>query len=70
MTRVTVRPELLRWAKERSGVSETALKRRFPKFDEWERGASQPTLKQLEGYAKATHTPFGRRSLNKLRMMP
>ena len=59
MTRVTIRPEMLRWAKERSGVSQADLKKRFPKFDEWERGASQPTLKQLEGYAKATHTPFG-----------
>ena len=59
MTRVTIRPELLRWAKERSGVSQADLKKRFPKLEEWERGAAQPTLKQLEGYAKATHTPFG-----------
>ncbi len=59
MTRVSIKPELLRWAKERSGVSESDLKKRFPKFEEWERGVIQPTLKQLEGYAKATHTPFG-----------
>lgn len=59
MTRVTIRPELLRWAKERSGVSEADLKKRFPKIEEWESGVIQPTLKQLEGYAKATHTPFG-----------
>jgi transcriptional regulator with XRE-family HTH domain len=25
----------------------------------WERGERQPTLKQLENYAQATHTPIG-----------
>ncbi|MDR4493009.1 MAG: ImmA/IrrE family metallo-endopeptidase [Nitrospirales bacterium] len=40
-------------------MSEADLKKRFPKIEEWESGVIQPTLKQLEGYAKATHTPFG-----------
>lgn len=59
MIRVDVRPELLRWAQDRSGVAATSLARRFPKLDAWERGADRPTLKQLESFAGATHTPFG-----------
>lgn len=57
--RVDVRPELLRWAKERARADEEALVRRFPKLPEWERGDLSPTLKQLEGFARATHTPIG-----------
>jgi len=32
---------------------------RFPQFPRWERGEKQPTVNQLEAFAKATHTPFG-----------
>lgn len=59
MMRVEVRPELLRWARERSGLDIPALARRFPHLDSWERGEAHPTLKQLEGFAKATYTPVG-----------
>ena len=59
MTRVEVRPELLRWARERSRVSNATLRRRFPQLASWERRAAQPTLKQLENFAKATFTPVG-----------
>ena len=59
MIRVDVRPHILRWARERSGQSLDALERRFPKLDAWERGVAQPTLKQLEFFAKATYTPIG-----------
>ena len=51
--RVPVRPELLRWARERSKLGEDDIQRRFPHFDEWERGDAQPTFKQLEAFAKA-----------------
>jgi Zn-dependent peptidase ImmA (M78 family) len=40
-------------------LPEADILRRFPKLDQWERGAAQPTLKQLEAFAKATHTPIG-----------
>ncbi len=59
MDRVEVSPELLRWARERAGLSIAALTRRFPKMQEWERGEVNPTLKQLERLAKATYTPVG-----------
>lgn len=59
MNRVEVKPDLLRWARERAGLSTGALARRFPKLEAWERGALHPTLKQLEGFARATHTPVG-----------
>lgn len=35
------------------------LTSRFAKLPEWEKGASQPTLKQIEALAKATLTPIG-----------
>jgi Zn-dependent peptidase ImmA (M78 family)/transcriptional regulator with XRE-family HTH domain len=59
MTRVAVRPELLRWARERADLSVDALARRFPRLEDWESGSAQPTLKQLEKYASATRTPVG-----------
>ena len=59
MNRVPVQPHLLRWARERAGYSADALTDRFPKLEEWERGKVQPTLKQVEAFAKATRTPVG-----------
>jgi Zn-dependent peptidase ImmA (M78 family) len=59
MTRVEVRPELLRWARERAALSLDALARRIPQLPAWERGEARPTLKQIERFAKATHTPVG-----------
>ena len=59
MNRVAVEPALLYWARERAGRSVADLQKRFPKLDAWERGAVQPTLKQLEAFAQATYTPVG-----------
>ena len=57
--RVEVKPELIRWARERSRRTITKLAILFPKLELWERGEVKPTLKQLEDFAKATHTPIG-----------
>lgn len=35
------------------------LLRPFPKLDEWERGETRPTLKQVEDYARRTRVPVG-----------
>ncbi len=54
-----VAPRLLVWARERSGLSVDDLTHKFPKLAEWESGEWAPTLKQLEDFARATHTPVG-----------
>jgi transcriptional regulator with XRE-family HTH domain len=40
-------------------IEPAALAERFPRLDAWEQGEVQPTLKQLEGFANATHAPIG-----------
>jgi Zn-dependent peptidase ImmA (M78 family) len=59
MPHVEVKPELLRWAQERSGRSNDELAHRFKNFPLWENGQKMPTLKQLEAFATATYTPIG-----------
>lgn len=57
--RVEVRPELLDWARERAGLSVNAIVQRLPQFAQWERREVQPTLRQLEQFARLTYTPIG-----------
>ena len=57
--RVEVKPALFDFARERSGIPPQDWDRRFPKFDAWRAGTRQPTLKQLEDFARKTHTPIG-----------
>lgn len=59
MTRASVKPELLQWARERSRVAQEALAKKFKKLPEWESGETQPTLKQVEAFAHAVHVPVG-----------
>ena len=57
--RVPVNPELLHWALRRSGRTPEGLSGRFKKLTDWLEGKVQPTLKQLEDFASATHTGIG-----------
>ena len=57
--RVDIKPELLHWAMERSGVDSAVLFSRFSKLGAWLDRSVKPTLKQVEAFARATHTPFG-----------
>lgn len=57
--RVAVEPELWRWSLERSGRPVENLVGRFPRLPAWQAGAAEPTLKQLEDFARATRTPIG-----------
>ena len=59
MNWIGVEPELLRWARERSGREASYLRKRFPKLEAWERGSALPTFRQLEEFAKATYSPIG-----------
>jgi hypothetical protein len=52
-TRIPVNLELLTWAGERAGLDMLALVGRSPKLSEWESGELQPTLRQLEDFARA-----------------
>lgn len=56
---VDVSPELLRWARERSMIERDVLEDRFPKLRAWEAREAKPTLRQLEDFSRATHTPVG-----------
>jgi Zn-dependent peptidase ImmA (M78 family) len=65
MDRVAIKPELLRWALDRVGLDVADLEHKFPRLAAWERSEAQPTLKQVEAFAKATHTPVGYLFLDK-----
>ncbi len=53
--RVPVNPELLHWALRRSGRTPEGLSSRFKKLGDWLEGRVQPTLNQLEDFARATN---------------
>ena len=56
--RMKVRPELLQWACRRRQADPAELRKRFPKYDDWENGNNHPTFRQLEAFAKFTQVPF------------
>lgn len=45
---IPVTPDTLKWARERSGFDIGEISEKFPKINEWEKGDSYPTYKQLE----------------------
>ncbi|MCJ1698518.1 ImmA/IrrE family metallo-endopeptidase [Rathayibacter festucae] len=57
--RIPVSAEVLRWAAERAGWSETTVRERFPRFDRWLVSDPPPTLPQLRSFARAARLPFG-----------
>ena len=65
MTRVAINPELLLWARERASLGLKDLETKFPKLGSWEVGEVQPTLKQVEAFARAVHVPVGYLFLSK-----
>ena len=59
MNRLSIKPDLIRWARERAGLQVEDLITKFKKLTEWENGETRPTFKQLEAFAHAVHVPFG-----------
>ena len=59
MTTVAASVPVLRWAAQRARLHEDDLAARFRKWPLWLSGDAQPTLKQLEDFARLTHTAFG-----------
>ena len=59
MSRVAVSQRTIRWALSRSNLTEGELSGKFPGVWEWMAGTRRPTLRQLEGLARATRTPLG-----------
>jgi len=59
--RIQVAPKMLIWARGRSGlrISDLAKKSGLSNLAKWEADEAQPTFKQLEAFAQATHTPIG-----------
>ena len=59
MTTVPASIPVLRWAARRARLSDDELAARFNKWPLWISGEAQPTLKQLEDFARLTHTAIG-----------
>jgi Zn-dependent peptidase ImmA (M78 family) len=59
MSTVAASVPVLRWAAQRARLHDEHLAARFPKWPLWLSGEAQPTLKQLEEFARLTHTAFG-----------
>jgi len=56
--RIQVKPQLLAWALDRSGMSTESS--RYERFSRWAAGEGlPPTFRQLEEFASATHAPLG-----------
>lgn len=56
---ISVNPEVLQWAVERSGISRKYLLKQFKKLPEWERGTLGPTYNQMHRLAEKLHVPLG-----------
>jgi len=59
MVRVAVAKRVLRWALDRSELTEDDLQGKFPQIRQWLTRERHPTLRQLESLAKSTLTPLG-----------
>jgi Zn-dependent peptidase ImmA (M78 family)/transcriptional regulator with XRE-family HTH domain len=46
--KIPINPEVLKWARQRSGFTYEDLSNQFKKLKDWEEGISMPTYKQLE----------------------
>lgn len=59
MTTVAASVPVLRWAAQRAHLGDNDLAARYRKWPSWLSGEAQPTLRQLEDFARLTHTAIG-----------
>jgi Zn-dependent peptidase ImmA (M78 family) len=59
MNTLSIKPEIIRWARLRAGLEIEELLNLFPKFADWENGQASPTLNQLEKLARKVCAPLG-----------
>jgi len=59
MTTIAASVPVLRWAAQRAHLHDDELSTRFRKWPLWLSGEAQPTLKQLEDFARLSHTAIG-----------
>ena len=59
MTTIAASVPVLRWAAQRARLRDDDLATRFKKWPMWLSSEAQPTLKQLEDFARLTHTAIG-----------
>jgi len=59
MSTVAASIPVLRWAAERAHLHEQDLVAHYPKWHRWLSGEAQPTLRQLEDFARRSHTAIG-----------
>lgn len=59
--RIQIAPERYEWALKRAGLTMDEYMNRHPQSSvrSWMSGKKAPTFKQLEGFAKSVHVPFG-----------
>jgi Zn-dependent peptidase ImmA (M78 family) len=50
---------MLQWAVDRAGITLVDVRARFVRYDEWLAGTAQPTLKQLQEFARYTYAAVG-----------
>jgi Zn-dependent peptidase ImmA (M78 family) len=59
MNTVPASVPVLHWAAKRARLDDAAVSQRFRKWPQWLSGEEQPTLRQLEDFARFTHTAIG-----------
>lgn len=62
--RIDIKPEMIAWAIQRAGYDVAVYLRQHPEVDGWYRLEKKPTERQLEGFAKKVHIPYGYLFLN------
>ena len=58
-TGVNISADMLTWAIARAGYELHEFTAKLPNVQEWIEGTKKPTVKQLEGFSKKVHLPFG-----------